>query len=231
MATIGCTHDFDEFANQTRSTEYRAAGLGDEPPERLPILVQARCTGYGHRPAVETEGIITDPGPGEVPPQDSDAGMPPARSDAGTGGQGDAAHMPDADQEPSPGPDAGFPPQCDPATIFENNGCLGCHGPSASGGLDLRRDDLAGLFTNARSQTQGCQDRLLVDPINPERSLLLQAVGAAHQPQGDGCDLSMPEVSPRDQICLTDWVQSIADGMMTDPVPLRAHPSIRVFKR
>ena len=200
LATIGCTHDFDEFANQNPlAPNTEQPGSGDETAGTItdPGPGEVR-PGTGTEPGQggETEGIITDPGPGEVPPQDSDAGMPPARSDAGTGGQGDAAHMPDADQEPSPGPDAGFPPQCDPATIFENNGCLGCHGPSASGGLDLRRDDLAGLFTNARSQTQGCQDRLLVDPINPERSLLLQAVGAAPQPQGDGCDLSMPEVSP-----------------------------------
>ena len=228
LATIGCTHDFDEFANQNPlAPNTEQPGSGDETAGTItdPGPGEVR-PGTGTEPGQggETEGIITDPGPGEVPPQDSDAGMPPARSDAGTGGQGDAAHMPDADQEPSPGPDAGFPPQCDPATIFENNGCLGCHGPSASGGLDLRRDDLAGLFTNARSQTQGCQDRLLVDPINPERSLLLQAVGAAPQPQGDGCDLSMPEVSPRDQICLTDWVQSIADGYDDGPSAFEGSP-------
>ena len=93
---------------------------------------------------------------------------------------------------------------CEPRRIFQQNGCLNCHGEQPQAGLNLGQDNLAQSMLNTRSAD--CPDRLLIDPITPEYSLLLQVVGAGNRPEGDQCNIVMPEISNADKQCLTQWI-------------------------
>ena len=113
--------------------------------------------------------------------------------------------------------DAG-PVPCDPQRVLATNGCtdVGCHSPPIQF-VDLAAPNLAARLINAEAQSGGCEGRLLIDPNEVHRSLLLQAVGAAPPPAGDvdACQVQMPlgaypPLSDDDRACLTSWVEDVA---------------------
>lgn len=100
--------------------------------------------------------------------------------------------------------------------VLAADGCSGCHGPGGQGGLDLTSEGRHQRLVGVEATAQSCAGRVLIDPADPQRSLLLQVVGAAPAPGGgdDPCQLRMPlggvEASPETQACLTTWVDAIA---------------------
>ena len=114
---------------------------------------------------------------------------------------------------------------CDPAQVFDRNGCIGCHGAASLGGLDLRAQDFARLMVDAPAQAEGCQNRKLLDVDRPSHSLILQVVGAVSPPAGDedSCQLVMPPlpeglIPEADRACLTQWVEEVASDYRGDPI-------------
>lgn len=109
----------------------------------------------------------------------------------------------------------GGPPPCVERVLATNN-CtdIGCHSPPVQAQLDLRAPGLAERLINAESSS--CQGRVLIDPNDVSRSLLLQTIGAVEPPNGadDACQIEMPPggglVSAGDRACLLSWVQEIA---------------------
>lgn len=121
----------------------------------------------------------------------------------------------------------------DPACVSEvlpQFGCTGCHNTeSAAAGLDLTGDELGARLIGAAAHTASCRDRVLIDPQRPERSLMLQAVGAVAPPGGaeDPCQLIMPPNAegPADlelRACMTDWIFGIA---VAQPPPADFQPT------
>lgn len=116
--------------------------------------------------------------------------------------------------EPDPTPPD---PPC-VAEVLAANGCTGCHtAQNPEAGLDLTSAEIGARMIGAPAHAASCADRLLIDPQRPERSLLLQSVGATRPPSGDEdpCQLVMPPgrdaaSDPELRACLTDWVYGIA---------------------
>ena len=215
----GCSYDFSQFGEDYPDAATDRADGQFGPIEPTDGGVLPRPDGANPiTPLTDARVPITPENDARTPDEPStDAGPGPDPQDAGT--NRDAGSPEPADAGPV------VPLECDPpGTLFEQNGCTGCHGPTAQGGLDLRRNDLEGLFVNTRSQAQGCQDRLLIDPNQPERSLLLQVVGAVPQPAGDACDIEMPNLAPADEACLVEWVEDIASGYVDEPDAFVATP-------
>lgn len=122
-------------------------------------------------------------------------------------------------------PHAIDPTECNPAEVFERNGCQDCHGASALGGLDLRGPNLDRLLVDAPAQAEGCQTRTLLDVDHPEHSLILQVIGATEPPAGDddSCQLVMPPlpdglIPEADRTCLTQWVHEVAEDYRGGPI-------------
>ena len=164
--------------------------------------------------------VPEDPSDDEVVPADpsDDDVVPEDPSDDGRGG-----------------PDEDLLDGCSPQAVFERNGCntSGCHGNDPQAGLDLRITDLAPRMAGAESQSNECRNRLLIDPNYPERSLILQVVGAEPPPAGDddSCQIVMPPggspLPNDDRECLARWVHDVAEDYRTDedvfqPTPLAA---------
>lgn len=100
---------------------------------------------------------------------------------------------------------------CDPHPAFHRNQCMDCHGEEAQGGLDLRRGGLSERLVGVPAMAQGCEGRLLIDPVVPENSQLLRVMKAD---DAGRCVLEMPPgpltVSSEDQECIAEWVRSFA---------------------
>ncbi len=117
------------------------------------------------------------------------------------------------------------------AEVFAAQGCTDCHlEVSPAAGLDLASPELGARMIGAPAHTASCQDRLLIDPSRPERSLLLQAVGATNPPGGveDACQLVMPpgrdgQADLELRACLTDWVYGVA-AAQPPPAPFEPTP-------
>ncbi len=135
---------------------------------------------------------------------------------------------PDApDPEPTAStPTVSEPGVCDPQPALQRHQCLTCHGADAQGGLDLRPEGLASRLVGVPAAAQGCEGRLLVDPMSPENSQLLRVL----RPDTQGrCVLAMPPppaVVPDDDVaCIEEWVASFAEtesGSDFEPTPLDA---------
>ncbi len=159
---------------------------------------------------------------GASPPAGGDAW--PAAADAATPAgdgapppRGDAAALPDG-AAPSadgsrPARDAG-PMGCEPAAALAS--CQACHGERLrEAGLDLRPEGLEARLADVPSTS--CPSLRLVDPRDPERSLLLAVIDPARHGAlaGAGCALSlMPPgtngLPAADVACLESYVRSIA---------------------
>lgn len=109
------------------------------------------------------------------------------------------------------GDDAGVPPDCQnvPRKIIANN-CIGgiCHdssGPPA-GGIDLMAPCVADRLLNKMSS---CEDMLLLDPNNLERSFLYNKVSGVPGPR---CGKLMPDGRrlADDQLrCMNAWIKAV----------------------
>ena len=91
-----------------------------------------------------------------------------------------------------------------------------CHGSgdSPADGLDLESAGLAGRLVGVASR---CEDRILVDPGNPEASYFLEKLKPA-----PSCGAQMPlarvPLTDRELDCLTDWVVGlVGDGPDAGP--------------
>lgn len=115
-------------------------------------------------------------------------------------------------------------PDCDLQAVFahEDNRCTtqGCHGVQHAAGLDLVSEGLGERLVGRPSATLACADRLLVDPIEPARSLLLTQL----TPEGveAGCGVLMPVggedgVSDEHLECIAQWVEHFAQTV--EPLP------------
>jgi hypothetical protein len=121
----------------------------------------------------------------------------------------------------TPGPDAGDAQQAGcpdiPQAVFATkcNGA-GCHTPpSAGGNLDLVSPDVASRLVGVKDSTGA---RLLIDPADPEESLLYERVVGSVVPR-------MPASAPLDDAttaCLLSWIRSVAANAAPDsgaPLP------------
>ena len=117
--------------------------------------------------------------------------------------------------------------QCEISEAMMAYGCqsMGCHAPPTRSGLNLIGEGFEEQLINAPSGIQGCEGRVLIDPQDPSKSLILQAVGAELPPQGDldACQVLMPspdvEVSSEHQECFRAWVHEVA-GRVEGPGPI-----------
>ncbi len=119
------------------------------------------------------------------------------------------------------------PPDCDLQAVFahEDNRCSsqGCHGEQHVAGLDLLSEGLGERLVGRPSATAACGGRLLVDPEQPDRSLMLTQL----TPEGvaDGCGVIMPVgsqgVSAEHLACIEQWVEHFA--VTVDPAPEDEH--------
>lgn len=121
---------------------------------------------------------------------------------------------------PEPGPE---PPtvQCDMSVVLAANGCSnnGCHGVQNVAGLDLVSDGVAERLVGARSITQACGGRVLVDPEVPGDSLLLSLVDPIRDvPCGVAMPFGAPGVSTEDVACFEQWVGDLIAEAPPPPV-------------
>lgn len=92
----------------------------------------------------------------------------------------------------------------------------GCHAAPTRSNFRIEGSDFESHMINAQATYPGCEDRKIIDSLNPDQSLLLQSVGAELPPLGteDTCQLVMPpsggEVSATHQSCFRRWVHAIA---------------------
>lgn len=115
---------------------------------------------------------------------------------------------------------------CDPQPVFERNLCLACHGEVAQGGLDLRPAGLAERLVDVPSTAQGCDGRLLINPVSPENSQLLRVLAPD---ESGSCILVMPPppstIPDADIACIEEWVESFAEDkplLDFEPTPIQA---------
>jgi hypothetical protein len=85
----------------------------------------------------------------------------------------------------------------------------GCHGSeSPAGGLDLVSEGVEARLVNQPAKL--CAPDLLIDPANPDVSLLLRKV----DPNAQSCGLKMPmgkpALSTAELSCLAQWVRDTA---------------------
>lgn len=114
----------------------------------------------------------------------------------------------------------GFDPQgeCNITVTLARNGCTqsGCHGASYVGGLDLASQGLAERLVDVRSQTASCSGHLLIDPADPEKSLMLEVINPDAIHAGGVCTQQMPmgrdAMSDDDRACVAQWVQEVVDA-------------------
>ncbi|MCB9548295.1 MAG: hypothetical protein H6706_20965 [Myxococcales bacterium] len=111
---------------------------------------------------------------------------------------------------------------CDPTAAIAV--CRACHGPQrAEAGLDLSPLGLADRLVGVESAR--CAGRLLIDPAEPERSLMLALVDPArYDAAGQPCGLGlMPPgsagLAAEDVACLASWVDDVAGSVEPPPPP------------
>ncbi len=109
---------------------------------------------------------------------------------------------------------------CDIAAVLSKpaNGCTtsNCHGQPFQGGLDLATPGVAARLVGVQSTSDACGGQLLIDPANPDNSLLLRLVDTqrfASTP--NQCGVLMPFGSSEgltgaDLKCVQDWVHAVA---------------------
>jgi hypothetical protein len=132
----------------------------------------------------------------------------------------------DASEKPG-GESAGG--ECDIQTVMAKpeNGCTnaGCHGAQFQGGLDLLSPGVEQRLAGARSTTDACGGEQLVDPADPDKSLILRLIDPERfKASPDQCSTLMPlgsttGVSGEDLACFEGWVKQIAEGADPSTIP------------
>ncbi|MFN3197402.1 MAG: hypothetical protein ACE366_03120 [Bradymonadia bacterium] len=213
MLSMGC--DPSDTGNDTTQADVGAQADGGDPGQP------------GNDAAVMSDGSVMPDGsapPDQGPSEDMGA-APDMGDDPDLGAEPDMGDMADQGVTPDMGidPDMGTP-ECDPPAVLAAHGCAnaGCHAVPVAAGLDLVADDMANRLVNAPAHSPGCDGRLIIDGAEPDRSLLLQVIGAEDPPGGDAdaCQVVMPpvgEVPEADRECLRVWVHDLASQV--DPEP------------
>ena len=197
----------------------------------------AAC-GSTHSPASGSGGDETVAEGGSTAPSEGDAAggkVAPGRKPAHggeTGSAGDTSDEIPSDAGSSTGGGAGVTDTsagCDVNAVFakEQNGCSAsvCHGKQYQGGVDLLTPGIARRLVGARSTTQACAGQLLIDPKNPDDSLILRLVDAKRFAASPGqCGVMMPYGSSEgltgsDLSCVESWVRAAAKASIDDMPP------------
>jgi len=119
---------------------------------------------------------------------------------------------------------------CDITKVFSKpeNGCTNsnCHGKPFQGGLDLATPGVADRLVGVRSTSDACSGQLLIDPKNPDDSLLLRLVDAQRFAANPGCGVMMPFGKPEgltgdDLTCVENWVHAVAGTDMDAGTPVQ----------
>jgi hypothetical protein len=104
---------------------------------------------------------------------------------------------------------------CDAIPVFTRHcATAACHvGDNATGGLDLSAAGIESRLVGVKSQSNGCQDRLLIDPSAPDKSFLLEKIDE----RMPSCGVRMPlvgDLSAEERACIHTWVLSLvaSDG-------------------
>ena len=120
----------------------------------------------------------------------------------------DGGSDPTAPNNPPPGSSVSFSQQIQP--IFNNNGCVGCHG--GSGGLSLAPGQSHHNLVNVNAQA-GCTTKKRVLPGNPNESVLYIRIAATTPDTECGPNSRMPQGGPRLPQATIDLVRDwIAQG-------------------
>jgi hypothetical protein len=157
---------------------------------------------------------------------------PPDQSQAGGGG----TDSPPSTTPPTNPPVVTVPVDgCDMAAILskKENACAnsGCHGERPQGGVDFVSPGIEKRLVGVASTTSACSGRLLVDPVEPDSSLVLQVIDRARFAEADHCGVMMPfgtttGVSSDDLSCFKQWVEKMAsDVPSSGPPPVVFEPT------
>jgi hypothetical protein len=120
----------------------------------------------------------------------------------------DAGSEPTAPNTPPSGSTVSFSQQIQP--IFNNNGCVGCHG--GSGGLTLAPGQSYNNLVKVNAQA-GCTTKKRVLPGNPDESVLYIRISATTTSTECGPNSRMPQGGPRLPQATIDLVRDwIAQG-------------------
>lgn len=125
--------------------------------------------------------------------------------DASTGGTGAGAGT--GGGNGSDAGTAGAGASCDFKGLMQTKcGTAACHGgPSSSTGLDLTTEGLAARVRGKRG-SNACADSLMIDPDNPEKSVLYLSVTEK------SCSIRMPigkTLSDAEQACILQWIEGL----------------------
>jgi len=121
------------------------------------------------------------------------------------------------------------------AAILSKHACSnsGCHGEQPQGDVDLLSPGIGPRLVGVASTTGACSGRLLVDPAQPESSLILQLIDPERFAEPDHCGVMMPfgsreGVGASDLACFRQWVQKMAEEVPSPRPPALAFEPVSV---
>lgn len=115
--------------------------------------------------------------------------------------------------DPPPPPDSG---SCDVKAVFAANGCTraGCHGGGQPYSFDLSVSEPGAELVGRPSIIASCAGRKIIDPANPDSSMLLTLTDPKRHQAPNDCGAAMPlggpPLSASDLGCLEKWVRESA---------------------
>ena len=205
----------------------------------LTLLLGATACSDKPRAPVDAQGGTASPDPSgpsdpEEPAQPGKPSRPskPSRPDDDQSEEGEPSDSDASTPEDEPADassDGDVPVEgCDMTAILRKNACSsgGCHGEQPQGGVDLLSPGIEQRLVGVASTTGACAGRLLVDPAQPEESLILQLIDPVSFAKADHCGVMMPfgsraGVSAGDLSCFQQWV-----GTMSRDVPSSGPPPV-----
>ena len=130
---------------------------------------------------------------------------------------------------------------CEVQAVFENNGCLDCHGSNAElngGGINLTEAHIESSLIGASSNSPGCENEFLVNVDHPEASILLHTLSPEEYADAIGPDCSpmpmplggMNTVPMEDVGCIEEWINTLEPNTETPDVLFEA-PALTVLTR
>jgi hypothetical protein len=146
-------------------------------------------------------GSLDDPGAFETGSPTSDASTGSGGADTGAGG---------ADS-------GGATPACAamvPTTILQQTcGLVGCHNPaSPAEGLDLYSPGVASRLIGVPEGEEPALGLLLIDPANPQNSVILTKLQASTVPFGEPMPLGETPLSSQQIACVAAWIDSVVSS-------------------
>lgn len=124
---------------------------------------------------------------------------------------------------------------CDIEELLAEKGCSegGCHGTRNEGDLDLLSPGFETHLVGRRSNTETCRGEPLVDPEDPENSLLLRMVDPELYEETETCGSLMPigghPLESEQVECFREWVNALSGDAQLDqrepfePLPVHVY--------